>query len=534
VSELSTPLVLEITTRTLSVCGTALAVSLLLGLPIGVWLGRRRFRGRVLGVSLVNAGMGAPPVVVGLLVSMLLWRSGPLAALDLMYSPAAMVIAQIVIALPLVVGITLAAVGALDEDWELQVRALGIPPPQRAWLLVREIRLGVLAAVIAALGGILSEVGAVSAVGGNLEGETRVLTTAVLMYTQMGEFGLALSMAAVLLGMGSIVGTGVFGSIGIAAGVTGPSVVVAILLILLPVMGAPQTWLLYLFYFNVFLAAANMWNLLAGFSGLLALCPAAFIGLGGYTMTILTWLGIPYYVGIVVGGAVAALFAVIISIPVFRMRGVYFAIGTLVVPAILRLVFLRWKPVGGDFEGGGAGYMVKGVRAIPPEVTYWLALAIGLASVILVSIILRSKFGLGLSAIRDNDTSAASSGIDIFKIKLSSFIIAASVMGVAGAIFYMNQGYIEPSNAFDINWLMIVLLATVIGGKGLEWGPLIGTAIVVVLRFQLARYAGISLLIQGLILVVIMLVAPHGIMGLIGDLGKKFAIYQKKKFPSSS
>ena len=96
---------------------------------------------------------------------------------------------------------TLAAVGALDEDWELQVRALGIPPPQRAWLLVREIRLGVLAAVIAALGGILSEVGAVSAVGGNLEGETRVLTTAVLMYTQMGEFGLALSMAAVLLGM---------------------------------------------------------------------------------------------------------------------------------------------------------------------------------------------------------------------------------------------------------------------------------------------------------------------------------------------
>jgi len=197
-NELSSPLVLEITTRTLRVCGTALVVSLLLGLPIGVWLGRRRFRGRVLGVSLVNAGM---PVVVGLLVSMLLWRSGPLAALDLMYSPAAMVIAQIVIALPLVVGITLAAVGALDEDWELQVRALGIPAPQRAWLLVREIRLGVLAAVIAALGGILSEVGAVSAVGGNLEGETRVLTTAVLMYTQMGEFGLALSMAAVLLGL---------------------------------------------------------------------------------------------------------------------------------------------------------------------------------------------------------------------------------------------------------------------------------------------------------------------------------------------
>lgn len=311
-------------------------------------------------------------------------------------------------------------------------------------------------------------------------------------------------------------------------------VAVAIVLALLPVVGAPKTWLLYLFYFYVYLAAANMWNLLAGFSGLLALCPAAFIGLGGYIMTILTWLGIPYYVGLVAGGLLAALFAMLISVSVFRMRGVYFAIGTLVVPAILRLVFLRWKPVGGDFEGGGAGYMVKGVRAIPPEVTYWLAMAIGLASMILIMIILRSKFGLGLASIRDNDTSAASSGINVFRLKLYSFIIAAFVMGVAGAIFYMNIGYIEPTNAFDISWLMIVLLATVIGGKGLEWGPLIGTVIVVALRFQLARYAGISLLIQGLILLVIMLVAPQGIMGLIRDLRKKFAIYQEKKLPSSS
>lgn len=200
-SGLELPLVVEITLRTLFVCGAALFLSLALGLPVGIWLGRARFRGRVLGVSLVNSGMGAPPVVVGLLVSLLLWRSGPLGWLDLMYTPIAMVLAQVVIALPLVIGITLAAVGALDEDWELQVRTLGIPKARRLWLLVREIRLGLLAAVIAALGGILSEVGAVLAVGGNLAGETRVLTTAVLMYTQMGEFDLALAMAAVLLGI---------------------------------------------------------------------------------------------------------------------------------------------------------------------------------------------------------------------------------------------------------------------------------------------------------------------------------------------
>ena len=193
--------VVEITARTLGVCGAALVLALALGLPIGIWLGRGRFRGRLLGVSLVNSGMGAPPVVVGLVVSLLLWRSGPFGRLDLMYTPTAMVLAQVVIALPLVVGITLAAVGALDPDWELQARTLGIPRLRRLWLLVREIRLGLLAAVIAALGGILSEVGAVLAVGGNLEGETRVLTTAILMYTQMGAFELALALAAVLTGI---------------------------------------------------------------------------------------------------------------------------------------------------------------------------------------------------------------------------------------------------------------------------------------------------------------------------------------------
>jgi len=190
-----------ITARTLAVCGMALGVALLIGLPLGIALGRRNFKGSRALVALVNSGMGAPPVVVGLAVALLLWRSGPLGALGLMYSPSAMVLAQILIALPLVVGITLAAVGALDEDWELQVRTLGVPRRWRWWLLLREIRLGLLAAVIAALGGILSEVGAVMMVGGNLEGETRVLTTSILMYTQMGDFESALGLAAVLLGL---------------------------------------------------------------------------------------------------------------------------------------------------------------------------------------------------------------------------------------------------------------------------------------------------------------------------------------------
>ena len=207
-NELRVGEVVEIMLRTLAVCGTALGVSLAVGLPLGITLGRRRFPGRGLLVSVVNSGMGAPPVVVGLAVSMLLFRSGPLGFLGLLYTPQAMVIAQILIALPLVVGITLAAVGALDENWELEVRTLGVPPSRRLWLLVREIRLGLVAAVIAALGSILSEVGAVQAVGGNLAGETRVLTTSILMYTQMGRFEMALALGAVLVGMTLVLAAG--------------------------------------------------------------------------------------------------------------------------------------------------------------------------------------------------------------------------------------------------------------------------------------------------------------------------------------
>ena len=193
--------VAEITLRTLWVCGSALALALLAGVPIGIVLGTRRFFSRALVISSVNAGMGAPPVVVGLVGAILLARSGPFGEWNLLYTPWAMVLTSTAIALPLVIGLTLAAVGSLDEEWDLQVRTLGIGRGWRLWLLVREIRMGLLAAVIAALGGILSEVGAVNMVGGNIAGETRVLTTAIMMHTSMGEFEIALDLASVLVGL---------------------------------------------------------------------------------------------------------------------------------------------------------------------------------------------------------------------------------------------------------------------------------------------------------------------------------------------
>ncbi|MBA7711818.1 hypothetical protein ES703_120784 [subsurface metagenome] len=232
-------------------------------------------------------------------------------------------------------------------------------------------------------------------------------------------------------------------------------------------------------------------------------------------MIIGTWVGLPIPLGIIAGAIVAAIFALLISIPVFRLRGIYFAIGTLVVPEALKYVFLLWRPVGGALAGGGAGYVLKGAAEFSTTEIYWLALSIGIVSFLLMRVILRAKLGLGLAAIRDNDSSAASSGIDVFRLKLYSFVIGAVVAGLAGAIFYIHQAYIEPLSAFSIRWTMVAILGAVVGGLRTEEGPIFGTIIVVFLHFTLARYAGYSLIIQGVILVGVMLAAPEGIVGFI-------------------
>lgn len=286
-------------------------------------------------------------------------------------------------------------------------------------------------------------------------------------------------------------------------------------LALFPLVGVPRSWLLYVFLFFIYFAMANMWNLLAGYSGLISLCQPAFMGLAAYTMTISTWVGIPWWLGLAGGAGVAALFSSLISIAVFRLSGIYFAIGTLVVPEALRILFYLWKPVGGELEGGGAGYMIKGIANVSMGQIYWFALIVGIGSIILMRFILRSTLGLGLTAIRDNQRAAASFGVNVFRLKLYTFIISAVITGLAGAIFYLYQGYIEPSSTFNVTWTMTLLLATLIGGIRAEEGPIFGTIVVVVLYFLLAKYAGYSFLIQGVILVAIMLLSPQGIVGIL-------------------
>jgi len=292
-------------------------------------------------------------------------------------------------------------------------------------------------------------------------------------------------------------------------------IAVIVALLALPALGLPQTWILYFFLFFIYLALANMWNLLGGYCGLLSLCQPAFMGLGGYTLVFFTWTGFPFYMGILGGALVAVLFSILISPAVFRLRGIYFSIGTLVVPEALRIIFLNWRFVGEQIHGKGAGYMIKGLEGLSMTHIYCFAILIGLASVFIVRIILASKIGMGLAAIRDNDEAASTSGINIFNLKLFAFAISACIAAIAGAVFFMFQGYISPSVSFSMKWTITMILATVIGGISTEEGPIIGTAIIVFLHFVLARYAGISLVIQGTLLIIIMLLAPQGIMGFL-------------------
>ena len=197
--------VIEITLRTLAISASATALALALGVPFGALLALRRFPGRGLIVAAVNTGLGMPPVVVGLLIVLLLWRSGPFGSLNLIYTPYAMVAAQFLLALPLVIGFSLTAIQALPSKLLDQMRALGANRAQMLWLMMRETRLGILAAVMAGFGAAISEVGASMQVGGNLDGDTRVLTTATVLETSRGNFELAIALGLILVVMAYLV-----------------------------------------------------------------------------------------------------------------------------------------------------------------------------------------------------------------------------------------------------------------------------------------------------------------------------------------
>jgi tungstate transport system permease protein len=190
-----------VTWLSLRISATATLLSLALGIPLGTALALSRFTGRGFVISLVNTGMGLPPVVVGLFVTIVLWRNGALGFLELLYTPTAMILAQLVIAAPIVIGLTLAAIQQIPEKFRLQLLGLGASHPQVVWMLLKEARLPMLAAVMAGFGAVISEVGASLMVGGNIRNSTRVLTTATVLETGKGNFDVAIALSLILLAL---------------------------------------------------------------------------------------------------------------------------------------------------------------------------------------------------------------------------------------------------------------------------------------------------------------------------------------------
>lgn len=193
------PEIFEITWLTLRVSMTAILISTFIGIPLGILVGLNKFRGRRLLLVFINIGMGLPPVVAGLWITMLLWRSGPLGSLSLLYSPAAIIMAQVLVSLPIIIGLTSSAFQQIDDKMLMQIKSLGATKLQTISLLIKETRIAILAAVMAGFGRVIAEVGAAMMVGGNIRGETRILTTSIVMEVSKGNFDVALALSFILM-----------------------------------------------------------------------------------------------------------------------------------------------------------------------------------------------------------------------------------------------------------------------------------------------------------------------------------------------
>lgn len=201
------PALIQIVSRSLYLSGVALLISTLIGIPLGLWLGLKKFVGRQIVIIGIYTGMGFPPVVVGLVVYLFFSRSGPLGGLNWLFTLNTMIVAQVIISLPLVAGLTMATVMGLDPNLAPQLKSLGATPRQIAWVMLTEAKAGIVAAIVAGFGSIISEVGAVMLVGGNIAGRTRVLTTAIVLETQKGNFDLAIALGIILLSLSFLANT---------------------------------------------------------------------------------------------------------------------------------------------------------------------------------------------------------------------------------------------------------------------------------------------------------------------------------------
>ncbi|MBW1805635.1 MAG: branched-chain amino acid ABC transporter permease [Deltaproteobacteria bacterium] len=270
-------------------------------------------------------------------------------------------------------------------------------------------------------------------------------------------------------------------------------------------------FIFYLIFLNISLAQS--WNLLGGYTGLISLGHAAFFGIGGYTTAMMvTYMGVPFQVAIIAGGLMAALFSAIMSIPTFRFRGIYFAIGTLVLAEALRIWMINW-----EFIGGAQGVHFPPDAGTSLKGFYYIMLVVAAGSTGLLVIVLRSKLGLGLRAIRDNEASAQNMGVNTFRTKLYAFLISAFIAGLTGGIHATKMSSIEPYSIFSAAWTFGAINIVIIGGMGTVLGPVLGAVFITYLSEFLANYHTFHLIITGIVLILVIRFLPSGIWGKIRE-----------------
>ena len=267
----------------------------------------------------------------------------------------------------------------------------------------------------------------------------------------------------------------------------------------------------YLLQIFLYIALGESWNLLSGFAGMTSLGQQLYVGLAGYSVTIVTSLwGLPFSLGLLLGALVSALTAFLLSLILFRMKGMYFAIATWVAAEAAQKLFLNWKYVN---QGGGMT-----VRIVPyPDLfrLYALALTLCLLTLLLISLVLRSRLGLGLMAMRDDPDAAATVGVNLYRARLIVYILAAALTAVAGGVFFINKGVIYPESGFSVTWTVSGVFICIIGGTGTLLGPVIGAAVYVLLQEFLAHYPGWSNIMLGLITILVIRFLPGGLVSLL-------------------
>lgn len=274
--------------------------------------------------------------------------------------------------------------------------------------------------------------------------------------------------------------------------------------------------------FCYFLALAQMWNLLAGYAGLVSVGQQAFVGLGGYALFVFSiFLGIHPLLALPLAGLTAAIFAIPTALVVFRLRGAYFAIGTWVMAEVYRLSFAQISALGG---GSGQSLPISVIKSVAPSrsdrelVVFIIGVVLAVAATGIVYWLLRSRHGLALTSIRDSEPASESLGVNNFRTKLFVYVLAAAITGFIGALIYLQKFRIAPDAAFSLmDWTAYVIFIVVIGGIGRIEGPIVGTIIFFILREFLSDLGSWYLMILGLVAVVIMLKAPQGLWGLLAS-----------------